>query len=316
MGTVVPKMDLLPRQEALIVFPEHFPSFFHRAKGIIKLPLVCALSFSLLESAAMSVKSQNSNPIPFFSRGDLYSLILWLGAVLITVCVAAFSLIVVWPLSILFDRKLSMMHRFTRLWAWLLIQSNPAWKVRVLGGEGLDHNKGYVIVANHQSIADIAAVLYALPLHFKFISKKEIFRIPLMGWHMRGAGYLSLDRNSAESGKRILLESRCWLKENVGMLLFPEGTRSLDGQIHAFKNGAFKLAHDQGVEILPVVIDGTGDCVPKGTWKISKPAVFTVSIEKPAGFSDLLDENMPGAVERIRQEMIARLSAIRAGKSL
>lgn len=245
-------------------------------------------------------------------KGDFVSLLLWCGAALITLAVAATSLLLVWPFSLLFDRKLSAMHRLTRVWAWLLLRSNPAWKIRVRGGEGLERRKAYVIVANHQSIADIAAVLYAVPLHFKFISKKEVYRVPVMGWHMRAAGYLSLDRNSRESAKNILFESRRWLKENVSMLLFPEGTRSLDGQIHDFKMGAFKLAQDQGVEVLPVVIDGTGNCVPKNTWKLSNPAVFKVSIGRPVSLNGIADPDLPQAVEAIRAEMAARLAALRA----
>ncbi len=251
----------------------------------------------------------------FGKKMDFYSLVLWVGAVFVTLAVSATSLILVWPLSQLFDRKLSTMHRLTRLWAWLLIKSNPAWKIRVSGGQGLDPRKGYVIVANHQSIADIAAVLTAIPLHFKFISKKEVYRVPMMGWHMRAAGYLSLDRNSKESAKNVLFESRRWLKENVSMLLFPEGTRSLDGQIHEFKLGAFKLAQDVGAEVLPVVIDGTGDCVPKSTLKISNPAVFKVSIGKPVRLGGAAVEDLPQAVETIRQEMIERLAGLRAQKS-
>ena len=124
-------------------------------------------------------------------------------------------------------------------------------------------------------------------------------------------GYMALDRSSRESGKNVLLESRSWLKKGVSVLFFPEGTRSLDGAIHTFKIGAFKLARDQNIEILPVVIDGTGDCIPKHTWKITKPSVFKVSIGKPVDLSGVSGEHLGPAVDAIREEMTHRLAGLR-----
>jgi len=247
----------------------------------------------------------------FASRGDALSVILWLGMFLLTLSYSTLGILIVRPLSYFFDKKLFGMHRVASWWASSLVVLNPSWSLRVSGRAHAVKTKAYVIVANHQSIADIAAVLSALPLHFKFVAKKELYTIPFLGWHMALAGYMALDRSSRESGKNVLLESRSWLKQDVSVLFFPEGTRSLDGAIHAFKIGAFKLARDHNIEVLPVVIDGTGDCIPKHTWKITKPSVFKVSIGKPVDLSGVSGEQLGAAVDAIREEMIQRLAALR-----
>ena len=101
------------------------------------------------------------------------------------------------------------------------------------------------------------------------------------------------------------------MEKGVSVLLFPEGTRSPDGKIHAFKMGAFKLARDNKIEILPLVVDGTGQALPKKSWLIKKKSTFIVSIGKPVSLEDLADSSMEEAKEKIRHEMTARLARIR-----
>ncbi|MBP9865504.1 MAG: 1-acyl-sn-glycerol-3-phosphate acyltransferase [Candidatus Omnitrophica bacterium] len=264
----------------------------------------------------MSKTANSSNDGSFLSRGDVLSVFLWLGMFILTLSYSTFGILIVRPISFFIDKKLFGMHRIASWWASSMVTLNPAWRIEVSGREQVLKNKAYVIVANHQSIADIAAVLSALPLHFKFVAKKELYTIPFLGWHMALAGYMALDRSSRESGKNVLLESRSWLRRGVSVLFFPEGTRSLDGAIHAFKIGAFKLARDQKMEILPVVIDGTGDCIPKHTWKITKPSVFKVSIGKPVNLSEVSGEHLGPAIDAIREEMILRLAGLRQGQSV
>jgi 1-acyl-sn-glycerol-3-phosphate acyltransferase len=261
----------------------------------------------------MSKAVNSSQHRSFLSRGDALSVFLWFGMFFFTLTYSTFGILIVRPLSFLIDKKLFGMHRVASIWASSMVTLNPSWRIQASGQENIVKHKAYVVVANHQSIADIAAVLSALPLHFKFVAKKELYTIPFLGWHMALAGYMALDRSSRESGKNVLLESRSWLRKGVSVLFFPEGTRSLDGAIHAFKIGAFKLARDQNIEILPVVIDGTGDCIPKHTWKITKPSVFKVSIGKPVDLSGVNGEHLGPAVDAIRAEMISRLADLRQG---
>ena len=132
-----------------------------------------------------------------------------------------------------------------------------------------------------------------------------------MGWGMASAGYIPVDRASHKSGREALQRITRVLEKGVSVLLFPEGTRSPDGKIQSFKMGAFKLALDNKVEILPVVIDGTGQALPKKSWLIKKKSTFIVSIGKPVPIEDVGGSSMDEAKEKIRHEMIARLEHIR-----
>ncbi len=181
----------------------------------------------------------------------------------------------------------------------------------VTGREHLQNGKHYIVIANHQSLLDILAVCAALPINFKFLAKRELFQIPLMGWGMASAGYIPVDRASHKSGREAVQKIARVLNMGVSVLLFPEGTRSPDGKIQAFKMGAFKLARDNKVEILPVVVDGTGQALPKKSWLIKKKSTFIVSIGKPVTLEDFADSSMDEAKERIRHEMIGRLEHIR-----
>jgi 1-acyl-sn-glycerol-3-phosphate acyltransferase len=179
----------------------------------------------------------------------------------------------------------------------------------------IDRKKKYVIIANHQSLLDILVVAATLPLNFKFLAKRELFYVPIMGWAMALAGYIPLNRSSHESGKMAVLKISKYLKKGASVLLFPEGTRSRDGRIHAFKMGAFKLSRETGCAILPVVIEGTGQALPKNSFFIRKKSTFTISIGKPVDLSDLGDESMEDAKERVRHEMTGRLEKIRHQRS-
>ncbi|MFA5391553.1 MAG: lysophospholipid acyltransferase family protein, partial [Candidatus Omnitrophota bacterium] len=174
----------------------------------------------------------------------------------------------------------------------------------------------YIIVANHQSLLDILAVCAALPINFKFLAKRELFQIPLMGWAMASAGYIPVDRASHKSGREAMMRITRVLEEGVSVLLFPEGTRSPDGKIRAFKMGAFKLALDNKVEILPVVVDGTGQALPKKSWLVKKKSTFIVSIGKPVPIENAGDGSMEEVKEKIRHEMTARLARLRHGKDM
>ena len=133
---------------------------------------------------------------------------------------------------------------------------------------------------------------------------------------MAAAGYIPVDRASHKSGRAAVQRITRVLDKGASVLLFPEGTRSPDGKIHAFKMGAFKVARDNKVEILPLVIDGTGQALPKKSLLIKKKSTFIVSIGKPVSLEDFEDRSMEEAKEKIRHEMIARLARIRHGKEV
>lgn len=179
-----------------------------------------------------------------------------------------------------FDSARKSIHPIVSLWARVILTVCPLMKVRLEGEQNLNPKCTYVIVSNHQSIADILAALH-LNLSFKFIAKKELFWIPFLGWAMSLAGYIPLVRGNLQSGKNAILTAESLIKRNVSTLFFPEGTRSLDGEIHSFKVGAFKLAAETHVPVLPIVINGTYNLVPKGSRLFNRSVQVTVRVLEP-----------------------------------
>ncbi|MBI3314262.1 MAG: 1-acyl-sn-glycerol-3-phosphate acyltransferase [Candidatus Omnitrophica bacterium] len=240
------------------------------------------------------------------------SILAWTMAIFFTVTCQFFGLVLLTPFSLIFDRSRKRVeHRVARAWARFIIGSSLVWRLQVKGGENIKAGKHYVVIANHQSLLDILVVLAGLDLQFKFLAKKELFSIPFLGWHMKNAGYIPLERGNRDSARTAMGMAHQHIQRGVSVLFFPEGTRSLDGEIHVFKPGAFRLAQSEGVEILPVVIDGTGDALPKHSWYLEKKTRFRLYIGKPVPIGSG-DANAPVKVmESVRKKMIETLAAMR-----
>lgn len=170
--------------------------------------------------------------------------------------------VLVWAATVPFDSRLVLLHRFTCFWGSLYTFTNPLWPVTVEGREHLRDDRPSVIVVNHQSLLDIL-VLFRLFRHFKWVSKIENFRVPCIGWNMRLNRYIELRRGDRESVVKMLDACRNTLAEGSSIMMFPEGTRSVDGRLRTFKPGAFQLALDTKSPIVPIVLEGTGDALPK-----------------------------------------------------
>ena len=149
--------------------------------------------------------------------------------------------LLVWAVTLPFDRRRVVLHRFTCFWASLYTWLNPAWRVRVTGRDKIRRGVTYVMVANHQSLLDIL-VLFRLFVHFKWVSKIENFRVPFIGWNMSLNRYIKLRRGSRDSVASMMQACGRTLAEGSSVMIFPEGTRSRDGRLQAFKPGAFSHA--------------------------------------------------------------------------
>lgn len=202
----------------------------------------------------------------------------------------AFFTIILYP----FDKKRAIVHAQCFWWSDLVIALNPYWKVTVSGLENIDKNRTYIIIANHQSLADIV-LAYQVKMQFKWVAKKSLFKLPLVGWSMSLAKHIKLERGNFTSIKKVYKEAAHWLKAGTSVLFFPEGTRSKTDEIGDFRNGAFKLAIKEKVPILPIAFEGTGTAIPKGNWIFTTktsarlrvlPAIET-SGYKPADFAKL-----------------------------
>jgi 1-acyl-sn-glycerol-3-phosphate acyltransferase len=209
---------------------------------------------------------------------NIISLGIWFGIALMTV-LFVFLIYVISPLYLI-DRKRRAGHWLASVWGRSLVFLNPFWSVRVIGRGNLDKNKAYVMVSNHQSMGDIIA-LYFLRAHFKWLAKESLFSVPVLGWGMSMVGYIRLTRGKVGSIRNSIQDASDWLRKGVSVLFFPEGTRSLTGEIGTFKNGAFKLALQCHMPILPIVVAGTRDAVPKGSWVFQKKVNALISILPP-----------------------------------
>ena len=163
-----------------------------------------------------------------------------------------------------FDRRLALLHRFTCFWASLYIWVFPPWSVTIHGRDNIDDSQTYVIVSNHQSLVDIL-VAFTLFKHFKWVSKAELFNIPLIGWNMFLNGYVRLKRGHKGSIREMYKACEEHLNQGSSIFLFPEGTRSATGHLRDFKEGAFVLAKRMHLPILPLVINGSRDALPKNS---------------------------------------------------
>jgi len=169
---------------------------------------------------------------------------------------------VIWLLVLPFDRDRRVIHRILMYQSLIFCRIMPIWKISVEGRNKAEKGITYVIISNHQSILDIL-LINSLLYRFKWVSKVENMKVPILGWYLRMAGYISVDRGNRESKDEMMEESQKCLENGTSVMLFPEGTRSADGEISFFKRGAFQLAIATGRPILPVLIDGTGGILPK-----------------------------------------------------
>ncbi len=161
-----------------------------------------------------------------------------------------------------FDPRRRALHQFTCFWASLYTWCNPLWRVHVEHRDRIDPDATYVMVANHLSLLDIL-VLFRLFTNFAWVSKIENFKVPVIGWNMRLNGYIPLVRGDKESAATMMAQCRQTLRRGTSIMMFPEGTRSRDGQLQRFKPGAFELALQTGSPILPILVTGTGSALPK-----------------------------------------------------
>jgi 1-acyl-sn-glycerol-3-phosphate acyltransferase len=161
-----------------------------------------------------------------------------------------------------FDRRRTWVHLYACFWASSYVWTNPLWHVRVEGRERLPWHRPAVIVANHLSLLDIL-VLYGLFTPFKWVAKASLFRIPFLGWNMVLADYVPIWRGDRESIRKMMAHCRSHLARGMPVLIFPEGTRSPDGRLQPFKDGAFRLAVEAGCPVIPVALSGTWATLPK-----------------------------------------------------
>jgi len=198
----------------------------------------------------------------------------------------------------LVTRSGNSVHRVGRMWSRSILAASGI-QVAVSGMERIDPARPYIFMSNHQSNFDIPVLLAHLPVQFRWLAKAELFKIPVFGRAMRGAGYISIDRADREAAFKSLGEASEAIRKGVAIMIFPEGTRSLDGTLKPFKKGGFVLAVDAGVPIVPVTIRGTHAIMAKRTW-IIRPRDVAVEVGEPIDTSDCTRATKEALMERVR----------------
>ncbi len=213
----------------------------------------------------------------------------------------------IWLATRWFDRRLVALHMFTSFWACLYLWAMPAWKLTISGREKVKRQAQYIIVSNHQSQLDIL-VAFRLFFPFKWVSKAEVFRLPFIGWNMYLNRYIRLKRGDKESIRRMMEASARALAEGCSIYFFPEGTRSPTGQLKPFKPGAFILAQQARVPILPVVIQGTRAALPKYSLNFHGRHHIHIKVLAPIAYNDFADLTIEQLSEMVRDRIGANLN--------
>ena len=239
-------------------------------------------------------------------RNVVYTVIIAVWVLLATIVLGCTIIVMAFLIQ-----KPNWFHQIARLWAKSILW--VSWvKVEVQGLENLPKDGPCILMPIHQSNFDIPVLLGRLPVQFRWLAKAELFKIPIFGRGMRGCGYISIDRSNRKSAFRSLADAAQKIRNGTSVLIFPEGTRSRDGEIGAFKKGGFVLTVDAGVPVVPIIIYGTRAIMPKGS-PILNPGSAYMEILPPVASSvytrktkDLLMEEVRGillaAFDRVREE--------------
>jgi 1-acyl-sn-glycerol-3-phosphate acyltransferase len=239
----------------------------------------------------------------------LISLWVWsfIGLTLIVLVPVSFIVrILVFPI----DKKLSSIRMLYCFFSEVYIRINPLWKIRIEGSDKFNKKKVYVIISNHQSMLDIIAI-QNLYRQFVWVSKAENFSYPVLGWIMKISGDIRLERDNPQSFARLVRNCEKKISEGSSIIIFPEGTRSSNGEINRFKEGAFRIAQLAKVSILPIIIDGTWNVLPKKGFIMKISSTMMVRILDEIPFESFQDESPRQLADKCKQIMSYELAGIR-----
>jgi 1-acyl-sn-glycerol-3-phosphate acyltransferase len=205
-------------------------------------------------------------------------------------------------LSSLFDSDGHIQHGFARLWSRMILGTIGV-KVRVEGLEKLDAGKAHIYAVNHLSALDIPVLYGHLPFQFRILAKKELFRYPFMGWHLRRSGQIPVDQQSSHSSVRSVSRAVKSLHANMPIVIFPEGGRSTDGRLQPFMSGAFYLAIKAQVDVVPMAIAGTYEMLPINSFHI-RPHPVSLLVGNPISTAGMNIREMDVLAQAARDAIV------------
>ena len=238
------------------------------------------------------------------------SLWVWFSSIAFVLLAFPVSLML-WLLALAFDRRRLMNNRWMVIQGIVLTKMSPFWKVITEGREKIDHKQAYIIVPTHQSMLDI--VFFNMLRHrLRWVSKMEVFRVPVLGWEMKMVKYIELVRGNKSSVIRMMEKCVESLQDGISVVLFPEGTRSLTGAIGKFKTGAFQLAVKTDKPLLPVLIDGTGEILPKKGIIFGSRRTVRIRVLDPIFPGQFGTGDPEELAARVHSIMVAAMDAMRS----
>lgn len=209
--------------------------------------------------------------------------------------------LVIWFMTVCFDRRLAWLHFFTCFWGALYTWLNPFCSVEICGKEQINPKQTYIMIANHTSMMDIFSI-FRLFTYFKWVAKESLFTIPFVGWNMFLNGYIKINRRG-KSHKKMFGACFHHLLEHRSLFIFPEGTRSKDGCLGNFKTGAFRLALKAKTDILPITIhDSHGAFSSKAALRKRRRKI-KVAVHRPLRYEQFKMWSVEVLTKKIQDEI-------------
>jgi 1-acyl-sn-glycerol-3-phosphate acyltransferase len=206
----------------------------------------------------------------------------------------------------LFDRQGRWQHACARVWSWLILTTSGV-QVRVEGLENVKPQQSTIYCVNHQSAMDIPILFVHLPVQFRFVAKRSLFNIPFMGWHLRRSGHIPVERGRPREARKSLEQAAQNIREGKSVVLFPEGSRSRDGQMKPFKSGSFYLAILAGVPVVPITLNGTRRVLKPDTYHV-RPGQTQMIVHPPISTQGLTPNDVAILSEQVRVQIASRFA--------
>lgn len=227
----------------------------------------------------------------------------WLRTVFFLIPAISLYTIVLGTISLVstfIDRSGNFGHRCARAWSWLILKSSGV-RVKVEGLDRLDRSRSYVFAANHQSVFDIPVVFASLPFQLRIIAKESLGKIPFMGWHLLRAGHVLVDR--ANPGAGVVKKMARLVAAGHSLIVFPEGTRSMDGVVGRFKGGSFVIALQSSLPVVPLTISGSRHVMTKGQLTV-RPGEVSLVVHEPIETASLGRDAVRDLADRVRATVV------------
>jgi 1-acyl-sn-glycerol-3-phosphate acyltransferase len=239
-------------------------------------------------------------------KSKIFTVWCWTGCALSTAFWGTVSV-----LGSLISGKGTLQHYCMRRWSKDNLWLSRA-RVEIEGLENIDRGRPQLIVANHCGLHDILSLSAYLPIQFRWIAKKSLFRVPFMGWHMQRSGYIAIDRENPRDAAKSIIAAAGIIHDGTNAVAFPEGTRSRTGELGRFHSGAFALALRTGVPLIPISLDGSHRVIVPKTLQVNPGVIIRIKIARPIDLASYAKSEKHRLMEDVFRIMNMNLEDLRS----